>query len=99
MPGGDKLYVPVENIDVLSRYGRESEGVRSTPDGSAARRGSAQVAMKERIREIAGELIKDRRRARAPAGRRHGAGLPGFAAFVDRFPMRRRGPGPRDPPT
>ena len=25
--GGDKLYVPVENIDVLSRYGCESEGV------------------------------------------------------------------------
>jgi transcription-repair coupling factor (superfamily II helicase) len=36
--GGDKLYVPVENIDVLSRYGSESEGVRST--SSAARRGS-----------------------------------------------------------
>jgi transcription-repair coupling factor (superfamily II helicase) len=25
--GGDKLYVPVENIDVLSRYGSESDGV------------------------------------------------------------------------
>src|SRR3546814_7574203 len=25
--GGDKLYVPVENIDVLSCYGSDSEGV------------------------------------------------------------------------
>src|SRR3546814_15380771 len=25
--GGDKLYVPVENIDILSRYGSESDGV------------------------------------------------------------------------
>ncbi len=25
--GGDKLFVPVENIDVLSRYGSDSEGV------------------------------------------------------------------------
>ena len=36
--GGDKLYVPVENIDVLSRYGSESEAWRST--GSAAKHGS-----------------------------------------------------------
>src|SRR3546814_15171085 len=26
--GGDKLYVPVENIDVLSRYGPGEEGAR-----------------------------------------------------------------------
>src|SRR5690606_13795294 len=25
--GGDKLYVPVENIEVLSRFGSENEGV------------------------------------------------------------------------
>ena len=37
--GGDKLYVPVENIDVLTRYGSdERTAPRST--GSAARRGS-----------------------------------------------------------
>ena len=35
---GDKLYIPVENIEVLSRYGSESEGVSST--GSAAKAGS-----------------------------------------------------------
>ena len=55
--GGDKLYVPVENIDILSRYGGESEGVALDRLGGEAwqRRKSR---MKERIREIAGELIK-----------------------------------------
>ena len=55
--GGDKLYVPVENIDVLTRYGSDSE--RATLDklgGEAWQRRKAR--MKERIREIAGELIR-----------------------------------------
>ena len=55
--GGDKLYVPVENIDVLSRYG--GAGDTATLDrlgGEAWQRRKAR--MKERIREIAGELIK-----------------------------------------
>ena len=71
--GGDKLYVPVENIDVLSRYGSESEGVALDRLGGEAwqRRKSR---MKERIREIAGELIKTAaERALAPRrGRRAG---------------------------
>jgi transcription-repair coupling factor (superfamily II helicase) len=54
--GGDKLYVPVENIDVLSRYGSESDGVAlDRLGGEAWQRRKAR--MKERIREIAGELI------------------------------------------
>ncbi len=54
--GGDKLYVPVENIDVLSRYGSDSEGVAlDRLGGEAWQRRKAR--MKERIREIAGELI------------------------------------------
>src|SRR4051812_47613564 len=54
---GNKLYVPVENIELLSRYGSESEGVALDSLGGEAwqRRKSR---MKERIREIAGELIK-----------------------------------------
>ena len=55
--GSDKLYVPVENIDVLTRYGSESEKVSLDRLGGEAwqRRKSK---MKERIRAIAGELIK-----------------------------------------
>ncbi len=55
--GGNKLYVPVENIDVLSRYGSGEEGVAlDRLGGEAWQRRKAR--MKERIREIAGELIK-----------------------------------------
>jgi transcription-repair coupling factor (superfamily II helicase) len=82
--GGDKLYVPVENIDVLSRYGSESDGVALDRLGGEAwqRRKSR---MKERIREIAGELIKT---AALRALRSGEVAEPdtGFAAFVDRFP-------------
>jgi transcription-repair coupling factor (superfamily II helicase) len=81
--GGDKLYVPVENIDVLSRYGSESDGVALDRLGGEAwqRRKSR---MKERIREIAAELI----RTAAERALRPGAVIEpdtGFAAFVDRF--------------
>ena len=82
--GGDKLYVPVENIDVLSRYGSESEGVALDRLGGEAwqRRKSR---MKERIREIAHELI----RTAAERALRPGVVAEpdtGYAAFVDRFP-------------
>jgi transcription-repair coupling factor (superfamily II helicase) len=83
--GGDKLYVPVENLEVLSRYGSESEGVALDRLGGEAwqRRKSA---MKERIREIAHELIRTAaERALRPAE----VAAPdssGYPAFVDRFP-------------
>jgi transcription-repair coupling factor (superfamily II helicase) len=82
--GGDKLYVPVENIDVLSRYGSDSE--RATLDrlgGEAWQRRKSR--MKERIREIAGELIKTAAlRATRPG---HIAEAdPALPEFVNRFP-------------
>jgi transcription-repair coupling factor (superfamily II helicase) len=82
--GGDKLYVPVENIDILSRYGSESDGVTlDRLGGEAWQRRKAR--MKERIREIAGELIK----TAAQRALRPGAVAEpdtGYAAFADRFP-------------
>jgi len=81
---GDKLYVPVENIELLSRYGSESEGVSLDSLGGEAwqRRKSR---MKERIREIAGELIKV---AALRATRPGVVAEPdsSYPAFVDRFP-------------
>jgi transcription-repair coupling factor (superfamily II helicase) len=81
---GNKLYLPVENIELLSRYGSESEGVTLDSLGGEAwqRRKSR---MKERIREIAGELIK------VAALRATRAGViaevdSSYPAFVDRFP-------------
>lgn len=83
--GGDKLYVPVENLEVLSRYGSSEEGASlDRLGGEAWQRRKAR--MKERIREIAGELIKTAAaRALRPAEVAepdHG----GYPAFVDRFP-------------
>jgi transcription-repair coupling factor (superfamily II helicase) len=55
--GGDKLFLPVENIELLSRYGSEDAGVELDRLGSTAWQ-VRKSRMKNRIREIAGELIK-----------------------------------------
>ena len=83
--GGDKLYVPVENIDVLSRYGGAGEGATLDRLGGEAwqRRKSR---MKERIREIAGELIKTAAIRATRAGQVAEADDSAFPQFVDRFP-------------
>lgn len=55
--GGDRLYVPVENIEVLSRYG--GEGSASILDKLGGSGWQARKAkMKKRVREMANELIK-----------------------------------------
>jgi transcription-repair coupling factor (superfamily II helicase) len=83
--GSDKLYVPVENIDVLTRYGSDSDGIALDKLGGShwqARR----AKLKERIREIAGELLKvaaarQLREAQALAPQEGS-----FDAFCARFP-------------
>jgi transcription-repair coupling factor (superfamily II helicase) len=55
--GGDKLFLPVENIELLSRYGSEEAGAELDRLGSTAWQ-ARKARMKSRIREIAGELIK-----------------------------------------
>lgn len=53
----DKLYVPVENIDVISRYGAEDcNAALDTLGGSAWEAKKSRV--KERIKDIAEKLIK-----------------------------------------
>jgi len=51
-----KLYLPVENIDLLTRYGSEAEGVALDRLGGAAWQGRKARA-KERLREMAEGLI------------------------------------------
>ena len=83
--GGDKLYVPVENLDVLSRFGSETEGVALDRLGGAGW-SQRKARMKERIREIANDLL---RVAAARATRPADVLAPdaqSYAAFVDRFP-------------
>ncbi|MBT5074142.1 MAG: transcription-repair coupling factor [Kordiimonadaceae bacterium] len=55
--GGDKLYVPVENIEILSRYGNEESDGKLDKLGSVAWQGR-KATLKKRIREMADELIK-----------------------------------------
>ncbi len=55
--GGDKLFLPVENIELLSRYGSDQAGAELDRLGGTAWQ-SRKARMKNRIREIAGELIK-----------------------------------------
>ena len=55
--GGDKLFLPVENIELLSRYGSDQAGAELDRLGGSAWQ-SRKARMKNRIREIAGELIK-----------------------------------------
>ena len=52
-----KLYLPVENIDLLSRYGHEQSGVELDRLGGGNWQ-ARKARMKSRIREMAGELIK-----------------------------------------
>src|SRR5262249_36784097 len=55
--GGDKLFLPVENIELLSRYGAEETAVDLDRLGGVGWQ-TRKARMKSRIREIAGELIK-----------------------------------------
>jgi len=55
--GGDKLFIPVENIDVLSRYGSSEEAVQLDRLGGEAWQ-KRRARLKERIQAIAGELMQ-----------------------------------------
>ncbi|TIX52049.1 transcription-repair coupling factor [Alteraurantiacibacter aquimixticola] len=83
--GGDKLYIPVENIDVLSRYGSSEEGaVLDRLGGEAWQKRRARL--KERIREIAGELMQvaaERALKKAPVLESEESS---YNQFIDRFP-------------
>ncbi|HVH73652.1 MAG TPA: transcription-repair coupling factor [Stellaceae bacterium] len=55
--GDDKLFVPVENLEVLSRYGSEEAAAQLDRLGGVAWQ-SRKARVKARIRDIAGELIR-----------------------------------------
>jgi transcription-repair coupling factor (superfamily II helicase) len=55
--GGDRLFLPVENIELLSRYGSDETGVELDKLGGVAWQ-ARKARLKERIREIADDLIR-----------------------------------------
>ncbi len=54
--GGDKLFLPVENIDLLSRFGSDDAGVQLDKLGGAAWQGR-KAKMRARIKMLAEQLI------------------------------------------
>ncbi len=54
--GGDKLFLPVENIEVISRYGEGSEAIRLDKLGGVAWQ-ARKSQLKKRIRDMADQLI------------------------------------------
>jgi transcription-repair coupling factor (superfamily II helicase) len=83
--GGDKLYLPVENIELLSRYGSEGEGVQLDKLGGVGWQ-SRRARLKKHLREMAAELIKlaaKRLLREAPVlSAQNGS----FEEFIARFP-------------
>ena len=83
--GNDRLFLPVENIELLSRYGADEEGAQLDKLGGGAWQ-AKKAKLKERIREIAENLIK----TAAARELRHGDILPppegAFDEFCARFP-------------
>jgi len=55
--GDEKLFLPVENIEVLSRYGSEHQGATLDKLGGVGWQ-NRKAKMKQRIRDMAGELIR-----------------------------------------
>jgi transcription-repair coupling factor (superfamily II helicase) len=55
--GGDKLFLPVENIELLTRYGSDEAGANLDRLGGAAWQ-ARKARLKKRIRDIAESLIK-----------------------------------------
>ncbi|MTJ80563.1 MAG: transcription-repair coupling factor [Telmatospirillum sp.] len=83
--GGDKLFVPVENIDVLSRYGSEQAGVQLDKLGGIAWQ-ARKAKLKKRIRDMAEQLIAvaAQRQLRSADSLAPAEGL--YDEFCTRFP-------------
>jgi transcription-repair coupling factor (superfamily II helicase) len=83
--GGDKLYIPVENLDVLSRYGNADEAMPLDRLGGEAWQ-KRRAKLKERIQAIAGELMKtaaERALRQAPVMQPEGSP---YDQFAEGFP-------------
>ncbi|MFN4278449.1 MAG: transcription-repair coupling factor [Ferrovibrio sp.] len=55
--GGDRLYLPVENIEMLSRYGSPEAEITLDKLGGVAWQ-NRKARMKQRLKDMAGELMK-----------------------------------------
>jgi len=80
--GGDRLFIPVENLDILTRYGHEDSVVQLDKIGGAAWQ-ARKAKVKKQLLEVAGELIDlaaERALKRGPSVHVPGAELDEFSA-------------------
>ncbi|MGC6517996.1 MAG: transcription-repair coupling factor [Candidatus Puniceispirillaceae bacterium] len=82
--GGDKLYLPVENIDMLSRYGKDSTDVVLDKLGGVAWQ-ARKAKIKERIKIMAEQLIRIAANRAVAKTQPLTASEGGFAEFCARF--------------
>ena len=83
--GGDKLYVPVENIEVLSRYGSEDAGVALDKLGGSAWQ-ARRARLKQRLKDMADDLIAVAAERQLRDGVRLSAPDGLYQEFCARFP-------------
>ena len=82
--GGDKLYLPVENIDMLSRYGKDSTDIMLDKLGGVAWQ-ARKAKIKERIKIMAEQLIRIAANRAVASTEPLVAPMGGFAEFCARF--------------
>ncbi|HVG50447.1 MAG TPA: transcription-repair coupling factor [Xanthobacteraceae bacterium] len=83
--GGDKLFLPVENIELLSRYGSEENAADLDRLGSGGWQ-TRKARMKSRIREIAAELIKIAAERQLREAAKFAVGVGPYDEFAAGFP-------------
>ena len=82
--GGDKLYLPVENIELLTRYGSEEAAQLDRLGGGAWQ--AKKAKLKEKIRQIADGLIRVAAERELRQGRLLEPPSGTFEEFCARFP-------------
>ena len=80
-----RLFLPVENLELLSRYGSDAENVQLDRLGGGAWQ-AKKAKLKQRIREIAGELIKTAAARELKPGDVFNPPEGAFDEFCARFP-------------
>ncbi|MGF1462428.1 MAG: transcription-repair coupling factor [Maricaulaceae bacterium] len=83
--GASKLYLPVENIELLSRYGQDAETVQLDRLGGAGWQ-ARKAAAKKRLRDMADQLIKIAAARAAKSGEDIDPPSGLFDEFCARFP-------------
>ena len=83
--GGDRMFVPVENIEVISRYGSDEENVRLDKLGGVAWQ-ERKSKLKERIKLAADALLKIAAERALKEATKYMVDAASYEEFVAKFP-------------